>query len=526
MRFRITILSILLISTLCQSQTINSWQTKISDGDTKRADMGNWSDTALYNINQDSNYTLFKKQSISLQPSRPKQKYRIIIKPNRTFQQMQGYGASMTDASAYVLMQLKEKNPALYDYTMKKLFDTTDGAGFSFLRKPLGSSDYTATQNYYTYCDQKSPDLALFSIDHDKKYIIPALKETLRYNPSIKIMGSPWSPPAWMKTNENLIGITKDEKEAGKICKLKPEYFETYAEYFVKIIEAYKNEGIDIYAVTLQNEPQFDAARYPCMRMDANDQIKLISFLGPKLKQKNLNTKIFIHDHNWQLHPDDRPVICGDTKADPVDLCHTILNDPQAGQYAAGTAWHCYSGGTDAMKQAYKTMHKEFPDKLIFCTEISGWGRNRGQWFGDINWTMQHNWMGGPQNFASVSLQWNLALDHKFGPTLRDDSAAMGIITINTDTYKEVKFEREYYAMAQLSRAAQPGCVRIQTQAKSTDPNPEKLDTIAFKTADGKISLVVYNSNPKPHGFLVECSRKYFVYNIPGQSIATFIWPE
>ena len=526
MQYKTLIITLFLSASICYSQTVSVWQTKISDGDTKRDAMGSWTDSSLYDTNQDNNYTLFKKQTTKLLSTNSGSQYRIIIDTDRSFQVMHGYGASMTDASAYVLMQLKEKNHTLYDYTMKKLFDTTDGAGFSFLRKPLGSSDYTATKNYYSYCDQKSTDLALFSIEHDKKYIIPALKEALRYNPSIKIMGSPWSPPAWMKTNESLIGITKDQKAAGKTCRLKPQYFQTYAEYFVKIIEAYQLEGIDIYALTLQNEPQFDGAKYPCMRMNAADQIKLISYLGPMLKQKDLKTKIFIHDHNWQLHPDDRPVIGGDAKADPIELCRSILNDPNAGPYVAGTAWHCYSGGTNAMKNAYNTIHKEFPDKLIYCTEISGWGRNRGEWAGDINWTVQHNWMGGPQNFASVSLQWNLALDHKYGPTLRDDSAAMGIVTINTDTYKEVKFEREFYAMAQLSRAARPGSIRIQSQTIKPNSTPDRLDSIAFKTANGKIALVVYNSSNTTYNFQVECNGCYFSHTITGRSFATYIWPN
>ena len=520
------ILSIFLAVTICYGQTIDIWQTSIDDGNAKRLAMGSWSDSKLYDINQDNNYTLFKKKSANLTDHKSDTQYQIIITPTQTYQAMVGYGASMTDASAFVLMELKTKNPVLYDYTMKRLFDPKSGAGFSFLRKPLGSSDYTATSDYYTYCDEKSPDLALFSIDHDKKYIIPALKEALRYNPGIKIMGSPWSPPAWMKTNESMIGITKQQKASGKTCKLKPEYFEIYANYFIRIIEAYKNEGIEFHSITLQNEPQFDAARYPCMRMDAKDQIKLVSLLGPKLKQKNLKTKIFIHDHNWQLHPDDRPVIGGDAKANPIDLCRTILNDPQAGPYVAGTAWHCYSGGTNAMENAYNTMHEEFPDKQIFCTEISGWGKNRGDWFGNINWTMNHNWMGGPNNFASVSLQWNLALDHKYGPTLRDDSAAMGIVTINTATYKEVKFEREYYAMAQLSRAAQPGSIRIASKATKNNIETNTLSTISFKTPDGKISLVVYNSNNNTYEFQVDCNGKYFTYSAPEKSITTFIWPE
>ena len=526
MKIKALVLAFFMTVSLCYAQEVAIWQTNISDGDAKRAAMGSWEDQTRYTQNQDDNYTLLKRNSTNFQPISPDTPYTITIDSKQKYQTMVGYGASMTDASAFVLMQLKDKNPDLYEYTMTRLFDKDDGAGFSYLRKPLGSSDYTATDKYYSYCDKKSPNLTAFSIDHDKKYIIPALKEALRFNPEIKIMGSPWSPPAWMKTNNSLTGISKEEKASGKTCKLKPQYFDIYANYFVKIIEAYKNEGLNIHSITLQNEPQFDAAKYPCMRMDINDQIRLVSILGPKLKDKNLETKIFIHDHNWQLHPDDRKVIGGDAKMNPIDLCRAILNDPQASPHIAGTAWHCYSGTTRTMTKAYNTIHTEFPDKEIFCTEITGWGKDRGSWFGNIDWTMNHNWMGGPQNYASVSLQWNLALDHKYGPTLRDDSAALGIVTINTDNYLEVKLEREYYPMAQLSKAAQPGSIRIASEVRKQNTKSNMLDTLAFQMPDGKISLVVYNSKEDKCQFQVSSNGKYFHYTMPGRSIATFIWPE
>jgi len=522
----IIVILLVSVSSLGFCQGVDVWQTKISDGDAKRSFMGEWDGANLYNENQDDNFILFRKGRTDLLSDDPGRQYRIVVDSNCSFQEMLGFGASMTDAAAFVLMKLKERNPTLYNYTMKKLFDPEEGAGFSFLRKPLGSSDYVAAKSYYTYCDNKSENLSEFSIDHDKKYIIPALKETLRLNPSIKLMGSPWSPPAWMKTNESFVGVSAEEKKSGNSCRLKPEYFEVYADYFIKFIEAYKNEGIEFYAITLQNEPQFDMAKYPCMRMSASDQIKLIKILGPKLKQNKLQTRIFIHDHNWKLHSNDTRITGGDVKRRPIDLCKMIMQDPEAGQYVAGTAWHCYSGGYDDMKKAYTEMYKEFPEKMIFCTEATGWGINRGRWFGDVNWGMQHNWMGGPANYSAASLQWNLALDHQYGPTLRDDSQAMGLVTINTDSCQEVKFEREFYPMAQMSRAVKTGSVRIKSYVMKGNSGFTNLKTIAFRNQDRELSLVVYNDTAEVYDFQTESGDNYFVNTIQPRTIATFVWGE
>ena len=149
----------------------------------------------------------------------------------------------MTDSSAYVLFKLKESNPELYKYTMEKLFSPENGAGFSVVRLPVGASDYTATKSYYTYCDEKSEDLSSFSIEHDKKYIIPVLKDALKINPKLWFMGSPWSAPAWMKRNNSLFGVKDKEQKEGKLNRLKPEYIGTYAAYLVEFVKPTKKKA-------------------------------------------------------------------------------------------------------------------------------------------------------------------------------------------------------------------------------------------------------------------------------------------
>lgn len=502
-----------LCATSLQAGEVKVVLTRVDDGDIPHAQDG---------IHEHGRLALLREGSISLTTADPRRPVKIAVDRTTSFQTMHGYGAAMTDSSAWLLMNLKRRNPQLYNDTMKKLFSPTDGAGFSFLRLPMGASDYTASTTYYTYCDRQSPDLSLFSIDHDRAYIIPVLKDALRLNPDVRILGTPWSAPAWMKTNGKLTGISEADKTAGATCKLRPECFELYAGYFVKFIEQYQAEGIGIWGVTLQNEPQFDAAAYPCMRMDEDDQIRLVSLLGPKLAGKGLKTKIFIHDHNWGLHPGDRNGIRGDVKMDPVESVTKILSDPAAGKHVAGSAWHVYYGDATLMRKTYNTIHQRFPDKDILCTEHSGWGRNRGNWWGDVDWGMTHCWMGGPQNWCQAGVEWNIALNNKFGPTPRPDSEATGLVVVQTDNYQEVKFEREYYGLAQMSRAACPGSKHIAASFKGVDPGG--MDIIAFALPNGRTSLVVFNKKQTEQSFQVETEGKFFSYIAPGHSIATFVW--
>ena len=512
---------VLFVGNLCRAD-ITYWLTRIDDGDAKRAAFAAVSGPSRYDEHQDDGYTLLRKGRVAQDAAEPTGAVAAItIDRTRTFQTMIGYGAAMTDSSAWVLLRLKERNPALYAFTLHRLFSPTDGAGFSLLRLPMGASDYTATSNLYTYCDQPSPDLRDFSIAHDREYIIPALLDARRVNPDIRILASPWSAPAWMKANASLEGISTAQKAAGAANRLKPECVGLFADYFVKFVEAYQSAGIPIWGVTLQNEPQFDAAHYPCMRMDENDQIALVRALGPKLAARKLSTQIFVHDHNWILHPDDRKVIGGDAKVDPLASVTKIYSDPEAGRYVAGSAWHGYAGGVSDMRQVYSTLHMAYPDKQLLFTELSGWGKSRGAWFGDIAWGMERIWLGGPQNGCQSALQWNLVLDSNYGPTLRKDSAATAMAAVNTDRCDEVRFEREFYAMAQLSLAARPGAKRVAATLAGSNSG---LDLVTFVHPDGKTALVVFNKNKAARVFRVMDSRAQFTYELSGRSIVTLIW--
>jgi len=495
-----------------EAQTVQVWLTRFDDGSKREQKL------EQYGVDQDVGYDLLTEQSSLEFLDKPTGAERsIVINPERTYQTIQGLGASMTDSSAWVLSELKKQNRELYDYVMQRLFSKED-AGFSMLRRPIGSSDYTATLKSYTYQD----DAARFSIEHDRKYNLPMLKEALAINPSIQIIGSPWSAPAWMKTNGDLNGITEAEKGAGKTNRLKPECFDDYADYFVNYLKAYVDEGVPIHAVTLQNEPQFDAAHYPCMRMTVDDQIGLIKQLAPRLDKAGLDTEIFVHDHNWVLHPNDQKVVGSDAKMDPFELVKKIYDDPVAGSYVAGSAWHCYSGSAKDMKDLYARLATEFPNKKIYCTEATGWRDvSKKGWPGDCSWGLKHNWLGGLANGASVAMQWNLVLDHKHGPTTRDNSLAVGLVTVNTDTWASAKFEREFYAMVHVSKAARPGSVRLHHMVKNGGGNILVLATLR---PDSSFALVVCNQNKDDRIFELQCNERFLNLKTPARSIQTLTW--
>ena len=497
---------------------VRVWQTRIDDGTRREKTLR----IDQFGVDQDSGYELLKEMPAIKTSAAPKgQGIRITIDTGQSFQTVQGLGASMTDSSAFVLFELRKRSPELYQFVMERLFSADKGAGFSFLRQPMGSSDYTATREYYTYADKPSADLSSFSIEHDRAYIIPMLKDALRINPDIELMGTPWSAPGWLKTNDSLLGITKEQKAAGSTCRLKPETIDLYAEYFVKYVQAYKQEGLSIGALTLQNEPQFDAAQYPCMRMPPEDMARLIGKIGPRFKALGITTGVFAHDHNWILHPNDREVIGGDRKIDPLETVTQLFSDPATGGFWAGSAWHCYAGNTQDMQRVYQTLRKQFPDKKVYCTEISAWRRlSQTDWFDSVRWGLRNNWLGALLNGASVATEWNLALDHKYGPTLRDDSLAIGLVTIHTDSYKSVRFEREFYAMAHVSKAARPGAVLV----KAAISEGAGLEAGAFALKSGRYSLVVFNPDGKERSFEVQCKDQYFEYSLPARSIATLIW--
>ena len=434
----------------------------------------------------------------------------ISVDPSHKYQRMDGFGASITDSSASLLAGL---DPAVRRATMRSLFARD---GLSFLRQPMGASDFVDGP-HYTYDDvpagQTDYGLRRFSIAHDKRQILPLVREALALNPKLKVMATPWSPPAWMKTNQSLIG--------GRLID-SPRIYATYAQYFVEFIKAYRREGVPIYAVTVQNEPQNrNPSGYPGADVPVAQEAKLINELGPRLRRAGLRTKIFGYDHNWAEHPND--IASTPPGEDPETEYPTKLLNTSAGRWIAGTAFHCYAG--DQVRQTQ--LQEAFPDKGVWFTECSG---SHGltdppaQVFSDtLKWHSRNLVLGVPRNWGKTVVNWNLALDPAGGPHNGGCDTCTGVVTVNGDTVTE---NAEYYTLGHLARFVQPGAERIaSTSFGTTGWNGQIMDA-AFRNRDGTTALVVHNENDDPRTFAVAEGGYSFAYTLPGGALATFTWRD
>src|SRR3984893_3192804 len=438
----------------------------------------------------------------------------VTVDPSRTFQTIQGFGASLTDSSAAVLYGLDK--PAR-DAAMVQLFDPRRGDGLSYLRQVMGASDFVATAAHYTYDDlpagQTDYEMRRFSLAHDESQILPLLRQARELNPQLQILASPWSPPAWMKTNASLVGGSLIDD---------PRIYRAYALYFVKFIQGYEDAGVPVDAVTVQNEPQNrNPNAYPGMYMSAEQQAAFIKVLGPALRDADLNTKIFAYDHNWSMHP-------GDIASTPpgqvpeTEYPTMVLSDPEASRWIAGVAYHCYFG--DASRQS--TLHERFPNQAIFFTECSGsHGPNDtpAQIFsGTLTWHARNLTLGTTRNWAETVITFNLALDPSGGPHLGGCGSCTGVITVGPG--QTVTTDAEYYTLGHLSRFVKPGAVRIASTSFGTIGWNGQIMDVAFRNPDGSTALVVHNENDASRSFAVRVGGRSFEDTLPGGCLATFTW--
>lgn len=413
----------------------------------------------------------------------------IRVDTTVTFQEIEGFGAALTGSSAYLInrkLDNAQRSAILHD-----LFDPVDGIGISYLRLTMGASDFSLSDFTYDDVPAGETDLNLehFSLSQDLDDIVPLLNEIIRIYPGIKLVGSPWSPPAWMKTNGSMKG-----------GKLKEECYDVYADYFVKYIQSMQDHGITIDAITPQNEPLYYTASYPCMEMQPEEQkIFIKDHLGPKFTSAGITSGIIIYDHNW----------------DVTDYAISILDDPGAKNYIAGSAFHAYAGYVTAMS----TVHDAHPDKGLYFTEISG-----GNWATDFSanlmWFMENIFIGTTRNWSKVALLWNLALNQYNGPRNNGCSDCRGVITINSDNGLVTKNE-EYYSIAHFSKFVRPGAVRISSVIPQALTN---IGAVAFTDPDGSKSLIVCNYSSDIRTFSVKQGGKYFSYSISPKSVASILW--
>lgn len=412
----------------------------------------------------------------------------IHVDARRRYQQMLGFGAAITDSSAWVIQGMA---PDRREKLLRELFGRDgDGLGLDFTRLTIGASDFS--RRHYSLDDppdgQPDPQLRYFSIAPNLGDVVPVVRQALAINPRLTIMASPWSAPAWMKDSGSLIKGT-----------LRDEYFDAFARYLVRYVRAYSAEGIDISALTVQNEPAFEPDNYPGMRLQASQRARLIgTYLGPALAEAGLRTQIFDWDHNW-----DKP-------QEPM----AVLSDPVARRFVSGVAWHCYGGDVSAQSP----VHDAFPDKDAYLTECSG-----GDWepvrSGGLTLQTRQMIVGATRHWARGVLFWNLALDERRGPYTGGCDTCRGVVTVESGSGRVTRND-EYYALAHASRFVRRGAYRIASTETS-----DGLDNVAFQnTDDGSLVLIVTNSGMAPRRFSVRQEEQGFHYSLPARSVATFRW--
>jgi len=386
---------------------------------------------------------------------------RIEIDPTIRLQEFLGLGAAMTDSSAYNIHNSPHKNEIMRD-----LFDPEKGIGLSLLRLPVGASDFIAHDQMYSYDDlppgNTDRELQHFSIAHDKAYILPLLRHAVKINPNLKFIASPWSPPDWMKSNHSLFGTYKQ-----KVGTLLPEYYATYADYLVKFIQAYQYEGINVYALTIQNEPLSPVDTYPGMALKAEDEARFIKdYLSPALKNAHLSTSIYAYDQNW------------DDPAYPEYILKSSASDS-----VGGIAWHCYSGNPSTMTN----LHNKFPTSTQIITECSQGHNPLG--IKKLLFASIENWVSGV-------IVWNLVLDESGGPKMGNGcDNCTGLITVMKDGYSRTG---DFDELAKFSKNIKPGAQRIQSVTRGN------VESLAFQNTDGSCVLVVFNPSNFPIPFSVD----------------------
>ncbi|TDW49668.1 glucosylceramidase [Flavobacterium sp. 270] len=428
--------------------------------------------------------SLLKKQDDLVFNTQTNSNQTITVDTSQKFQTIEGFGFSLTGGSAQTILKLdKDKKEAL----LQELFSRkNDAIGLSYLRISIGASDLNEKVFSYDDMPEGQTDLTLehFNLGPDLNDVVPVLKEILAINPNIKIMGSPWSPPVWMKDN----GSTKGGS-------LQPKYYEVYAQYFVKYIQAMKAQGITIDAITPQNEP-LHPGNNPSLLMLAEQQADFIANnLGPAFAKAKIKTKIIVYDHN--CNKPEYPL--------------TILNNPKALPFVTGSAFHLYEGDISALSK----VHDAFPNKDLYFTEQYTGSKNSFE--NDLRWSVKNVVIGSMRNWSKNALSWGLANDEFYKPfTPGGCSTCKGALMI--DQNQNIKREVGYYIIGHASKFVPEGSVRIGSNISGN------LYNAAFKTPSGQIVLIVENDGTEAETFNIKYNQKQISTTLNAGSVATYVW--
>ena len=395
----------------------------------------------------------------------------VTLQPTTKYQTMDGFGYAITYSTAYNLMRMHPRDRHAF---LSRTFSPTTGYGVSYVRISIGCSDFSSTE--YSLCDTKG--LANFRLHADEvNYVIPVLKEMLAINPGLKIIGSPWTCPRWMKV-KNL--STLEAYNSWTSGQLNPAYYEDYAQYFVKFVQAMQAEGIPIYAVTPQNEP-LNKGNSASLYMPWEDEAAFVSRLAPAFKRAGLQTKIYLFDHNFNYDNVSSQVDY------PVKVYNALPANLEGGELVVGSAWHSYGGNPSELDD----IRAKAPSKEMIFTEasIGTWndGRSLSGMVGDFDWSV----LGTVNRYCSAFIVWNMMLDLKRGPNRSGGcTTCYGAVDIDETDYHSITANSHYYEIVHMSSVVQPGAVRIGSRGSVSG-----LNIACFQNPDESYGVVVSNSS-------------------------------
>jgi glucosylceramidase len=416
----------------------------------------------------------------------------VFVDPTRQFQTFLGIGGALTDASAEVFAQLPA---AKQRELLTAYFDEHQGIGYKLARTNIHSCDFSSSS--YTYVDEGDGQLKSFSIEPDRKYRIPFIKQALAATAGkLNIFASPWSPPAFMKDNQDIL-------HGGK---LKPEFHQSWANYYTKFIKAYQREGVPIWGVSIQNEPMATQKWESCIYTAEEERDFLKNYLGPTLKREGLaDKKVIAWDHNRDLI---------------YQRASTILSDPQAAKFVWGIGFHWYEpwSGGEPMFDNVRLVHETFPDKPLIFTEgcVDAFDAQRiGEWkFGErYGRSMINDFNNGTVGWTD----WNVLLDERGGPN-HVDNFCFAPVHANRKT-GEITYLSSYYYIGHFSKFIQPGARRI-----ASSPSRSQLLSTAFRNPDGRIAVVVMNASEKAASYWLWIAGNAAEVNASPHSIQTLVF--
>ena len=445
----------------------------------------------------------FKKQSAAFSKEENKSPTTLRLEPAERYQTMDGFGAAVTGSTAFNLLQMKPEDRTRF---LRETFSETEGMGQSYIRISIGCSDFSLSE--YSCCDE--PGIEHFALTGEENdYVIPVLKEILAINPDVKIMGSPWTPPRWMKVN-NLTDL--EPFNSWTSGQLNPAHYGDYAGYFVKWIRAFGAEGISIYSVTPQNEPlnRGNSASLYMTWQEQRDFVK--NALGPQMAAAGLKTKIYVYDHNYNYDSDKVE------NADQGQFPLKIYADSEAAGFIAGAAYHNYGGNKGELNH----IHQSQPDKELVFTEtsIGTWNDGRDLETRLID-DMREVALGTVNNWCRGVIVWNLMLDTDRGPNREGGcQTCYGAVDIDRNDYASITRNSHYYIVGHLSSVVKPGAVRIGTSGFSDSG----FHHAAFENTDGTYAVVLLNSTAAAKVITLDDGANHFTCEVPAKAVISYRW--